>query len=100
MPELDGPLCRAEPDCRMMRHDSFAACVSCHCWGAPAALTVADFDAPHKLSCIGHDKAGEGRFIPLPPATAKLIAEQARSKLPGAPLFARWDDQHGTSLRG
>ncbi|MEO6924756.1 MAG: site-specific integrase, partial [Bryocella sp.] len=59
--------------------------------GALAALTVADFDARHKLLCIGHDKAGEGRFIPLPPATSKLIAEEARSKLPGAPLFARWD---------
>jgi integrase len=59
--------------------------------GALAALTVADYDARHKLLCIGHDKAGEGRHIPLPPVTAKLIAEQARGKLPAAPLFARWD---------
>ena len=59
--------------------------------GALAALTVAEFDARHALLCIGHDKAGEGRFIPLPPTTAKLISKEARSKLPGAPLFARWD---------
>lgn len=59
--------------------------------GALAALTVADFDAQHKLLCIDHDKAGDGRYIPLPLATAKLIAEQARGKLPAAPLFGRWD---------
>lgn len=59
--------------------------------GALAALTVADYDARHKLLCIGHDKAGEGRYIPLPPVTAKLMAEEARGKLPAAPLFARWD---------
>jgi integrase len=59
--------------------------------GALAALTVADYDARHKLLCIGHDKAGEGRYIPLPPATAKLIADNARGKLPAASLFARWD---------
>lgn len=59
--------------------------------GALAALTVADFDARHKLLCIGHDKAGEGRYLPLPPVTAKLIADEARGKLPAAPLFARWD---------
>lgn len=59
--------------------------------GALAGLTVADYDARHKLLCIGHDKAGEGRYIPLPPATAKVIADEARGKLPAAPLFARWD---------
>lgn len=59
--------------------------------GALAALTVADYDARHKLLCIGHDKAGEGRYIPLPPITAKMIADEARGKLPAAPLFARWD---------
>lgn len=59
--------------------------------GALAALTVADYDARHKLLCIGHDKAGEGRYIPLPPITAKVIADEARGKLPAAPLFARWD---------
>lgn len=59
--------------------------------GALAALTVADYDPRNKLLCIGHDKAGAGRYIPLPPATAKLIADEARGKLPAAPLFARWD---------
>jgi integrase len=59
--------------------------------GALAALTVADYDARHRLLRIGSDKAGEGRFVPLPPDTAKFVAEQARRKLPAAPLFARWD---------
>lgn len=59
--------------------------------GALAALTVADYDARHKLLCIERDKAGQGRFVPLPPATAKLVADEARGKLPAAPLFARRD---------
>lgn len=57
--------------------------------GALAALTVADYDRRERLLHVEHDKAGEGRSIPLPPATARLIADEARGKLPAAPLFAR-----------
>lgn len=59
--------------------------------GALAALTVGDFNARQRLLRIGHDKAGEGRFIPMPDATAKLFATAVCGKLPTAPLFARWD---------
>lgn len=59
--------------------------------GSLAALTVADYDARHRLLRIETDKSGEGRYVPLPPDTAKFIADQARRKLPAAPLFARWD---------
>ncbi|MCK9539915.1 hypothetical protein [Dokdonella sp.] len=34
--------------------------------------------------------------IPLPPAVARLIADQARGKLPNAPLFSRWDGESWT----
>lgn len=64
--------------------------------GALAALTVADLDTRNKKLCIGKDKAGENRVIPLPDSAVKLLSEQARSKLPGAHLFTRWD---GTAWR-
>lgn len=64
--------------------------------GALAALTVGDFDARRCTLKIGHDKAGQDRRILLPTATVALVKEQAKSKLPAAPLFARaggsaWD---------
>lgn len=59
--------------------------------GALAALTVADFDARQGTLRIGTDKAGAGRTVLLPEAVVELLRGQARSKLPAAPLFARWD---------
>lgn len=59
--------------------------------GALAALTVGDFDARRCTLKIGHDKAGQDRRILLPAATVALLKEQARNKLPAAPLFARAD---------
>lgn len=59
--------------------------------GALAGLTVRDFDARTGTLKIGIDKAGKDRRILLPPATVALVKEQARSKLPAAPLFARAD---------
>lgn len=64
--------------------------------GALAALTVGDFDHRRGTLRIGHDKAGADRRILLPATTATLLKEQARDKLPAAPLFARaagaaWD---------
>jgi integrase len=59
--------------------------------GALASLRAGDFDArKHELS-IERDKAGTGRRILLPPETSALLKEQAKSKLPAAPLFARAD---------
>lgn len=59
--------------------------------GAAAALCVRDFDSRQKTLVIPTDKAGGGRTIPLPDATWTLLKDAARDKLPGAPLFARWD---------
>lgn len=59
--------------------------------GALAGLTVADFDTRQGTLRIGTDKAGAGRTVLLPEAVVELLRGQARSKLPAAPLFARWD---------
>lgn len=64
--------------------------------GAVAALSVRDFDKRTSELTIGKDKAGHDRRIRVPDAAAKLLANQAKDKLPGAPLFmrpggARWD---------
>lgn len=59
--------------------------------GALASLTVADFNGRDGSLRILSDKAGIGRSIFLPLSAAKLIREQAKGKLPAAPLFARWD---------
>lgn len=59
--------------------------------GALAALTVGDFDRRLGALRIPADKAGAGRVITLPEQTAEFLAESARDKLPGAPLFARAD---------
>lgn len=59
--------------------------------GALAGLLVGDFDARRSELTIDRDKSGDGRKILLPPDTAAMLKEQARGKLPAAPLFARWD---------
>ena len=40
---------------------------------------------------VGKDKAGRDRRIKLPPKTAAFFVEQAKNKLPSAPIFARAD---------
>ena len=65
--------------------------------GAVAALRVVDYDKRNKLLTISKDKAGAGRTIPLPLSAAVLIAEAARGKLPGAPLFTRWSGESWTA---
>lgn len=64
--------------------------------GALAALTAGDFDKRTAELTIGKDKAGKARRIQLPAEAAKLLSEQAKDKLPAAPLFRRangkpWD---------
>ncbi|MGH8182506.1 MAG: tyrosine-type recombinase/integrase, partial [Rhodanobacteraceae bacterium] len=59
--------------------------------GALAGLRVGDFDPRRKELMIERDKAGGGRAILLQDSKLALFREQARSKLPAAPLFARAD---------
>jgi integrase len=59
--------------------------------GALAAGKVADFDKRQSVLKIGKDKAGKDRKIKLPEATAALLGECAKDKLPGALLFTRAD---------
>jgi integrase len=59
--------------------------------GALASLTVRDFDSRKQELSIERDKAGGGRRILLPVETTALLKEQAKDKLPAAPLFARAD---------
>lgn len=59
--------------------------------GALAGLCVGDFDARRKELVIERDKTGAGRAILLPDSVVALFKEQARDKLPKAPLFARAD---------
>lgn len=59
--------------------------------GALAALTVRDLDARRCTLKIGKDKAGADRVVLVPAATVALLKEQAKAKLPAAPLFARAD---------
>jgi site-specific recombinase XerD len=61
--------------------------------GAVAALIVASYDKRQGVLTIGKDKAGRDRKIKLPTSTAAFFAEQAKDKLPTAPLFARADGQ-------
>lgn len=56
--------------------------------GALAALTVGDFDARRRTLRVGLDKTGADRRIGLPPQTVAFLAEQAKDKLPAAPLFS------------
>jgi len=55
--------------------------------GATANLRVADFDKRTSELSIGKDKSGKARRILIPRAAAQLFAEQARNKLPAAPLL-------------
>jgi integrase len=64
--------------------------------GALAALTVASFDKRLGVLTIGKDKSGRDRRIKLPSTTAAYFADQAKDKLPSAPLLSRangkqWD---------
>ena len=64
--------------------------------GALSALTAGDFDKRTSELTIGRDKTGKPRRIQLPKEAAKLLAAQAKNKLPSAPLFMRangkgWD---------
>lgn len=59
--------------------------------GAVAALTVGHFDKRLGVLTVGKDKAGKDRKIGLPKSTAAFFAEQAKDKLPTAPLLARAD---------
>ncbi len=64
--------------------------------GALAALVSGDFDKRTAELTIGKDKNGKPRRIQLPADAVKLLAEQAKDKLPSAPLFMRsngkaWD---------
>jgi len=57
--------------------------------GAVANLTAGDFDRRTSELTIRLDKNGNPRRILLPGEAASLFAEQAKGKLPGAPLFMR-----------
>ncbi len=64
--------------------------------GALAALAVGDFDKRTAELTVGKDKTGKPRRIQLPQAAAKLLADEAKNKLPGAVLLMRangkaWD---------
>jgi len=59
--------------------------------GALASLTVGDFHAKQGTLRIGTDKAGAGRYVLLPDATAALFRESVKGKLPTAPLLSRWN---------
>lgn len=59
--------------------------------GALAAATVGHLDAKRARLRIASDKAGEGRVISLSSDALALLREQARGKLPGAPLIAYTD---------
>lgn len=59
--------------------------------GAMAALVAGNFDKRLNTLTIGKDKSGEDRRITLPKDTAAFFAEQAKDKLPAAPLLARAD---------
>lgn len=59
--------------------------------GAIAALVAGSYDKRLSTLTIGKDKAGADRKITLPKATAEFFAQQAKDKLPTAPLLARAD---------
>lgn len=61
---------------------------------ALASATVGDLDAKRTALRIVKDKAGAGRVIALSPDASKLMREQGRGKLPGAPLIAYTDGSH------
>ncbi len=57
--------------------------------GAMAGLTAGDYDKRLATLTIGADKRTGDRKITLPKMTAAFFAQQAKDKLPGAPLLAR-----------
>lgn len=59
--------------------------------GAMAALTAGSIDRRLGVLTVGKDKSGMDRKINLPPSTAAFFSEQAKDKLPTAPLLARAD---------
>ena len=65
--------------------------------GALAACTVGDLKGDSLY--IRHDKAGAGRSSALSPAAADLLRNEARDKLPGAPLVSYSDGTHWTRFR-
>ena len=62
--------------------------------GALAAAVVGDFDAARARLTIKTDKAGAGRVIALSPDALALLKDEAKFKLPGAPLVAYMDGSH------
>jgi integrase len=61
--------------------------------GALAALTVGSFDKNLGVLTIGQDKGDHARKIKLPVASANLLKEVSKDKLPGARMFMRADGQ-------
>ncbi len=59
--------------------------------GALASLKVSDFDKRTRTLTIGKDKNSRPRQIMLPQSVIDFLAERAKDKLPGAPLFSRND---------
>lgn len=57
--------------------------------GALAGLDVADFDSRTRSLTIGKDKHGRARQIAVPQLVVDFLAQQAKAKLPGAPLLMR-----------
>jgi len=57
--------------------------------GALAKLCVQDFDSELRTIHVGQDKAGHSRKLSLPEKTSEFFKEQAKSKLPLAPLLSR-----------
>lgn len=56
--------------------------------GALAALTVGDFNPRTASLRVGQDKTNGDRRVGLPPPIVAFLREQAKGKLPGAPLLA------------
>lgn len=67
--------------------------------GALAACAVADFDNKLGTLRIRHDKVHAGRVVALSPTAADLLREQARGKLPKAPLIAYQDGSAWSRFR-
>lgn len=61
---------------------------------ALAAATVADLNATQANLRVTTDKAGAGRVVALSPDAIKLFRNQAKGKLPAAPLVAYADGSH------
>ena len=59
--------------------------------GALASLTAAAFDSRTRTLTIGKDKHGRPRQIAVPSTISDFLAEQAKDKLPAAPMFMRRD---------